>query len=118
MWGCSWGSRAAGGGGWGAARGGGGGAPPFLWPPPGRGAGARGEAGLALAGLLLGGGLDSEEADHFARIVARVAGDEEWRQRGKAQGTARRLADGGQVAAGARLAELLAGDGRRVVAQV
>jgi AAA domain/Bifunctional DNA primase/polymerase, N-terminal len=85
-----------------------------LWP----GAGARDEAALALAGLLLRGGMDSEEADALARIVARVAGDEEWRRRGKAQGTARRLAEGGQVAAGARLAELLAGDGRRVVAQV
>ncbi len=84
------------------------------WP----GAGALDEATLALAGLLLRGGLAAEEADHFAQIVARVAGDEEWRQRGKAQGTARRLAEGGQVAAGARLAELLAGDGRRVVAQV
>jgi putative DNA primase/helicase len=79
------------------------------WP----GAGARDEAALALAGLLLRGGMAAEEADALARIVARVAGDEEWRRRGKAQGTARRLAEGGQVAAGARLAELLAGDGQR-----
>ncbi len=53
--------------------------------------------------------------------MARLAGDEEWRRRGKARGTARKLAAGENVTGGPALASRLtgnAGDGERVVAQV
>ncbi len=70
------------------------------WP----GEGQRDEAAKDLAGLLLRGGWGEEEVDHFARMVARIAGDEEWRKRAKAQGTARKLAEGGEVTGGPSLA--------------
>jgi AAA domain-containing protein/bifunctional DNA primase/polymerase-like protein len=83
------------------------------WPA----AGARDEAALALAGFLLRGGLPADEADHFAQVVAKAADDEEWQKRGKAAQTARAIAEGRPVAGATKLAALLAGDGRRVVAQ-
>jgi hypothetical protein len=96
------------------------------WP----GEGQRDEAAKDLAGLLLRGKWDENEVDDFVRLVARIAGDEEWRRRGKAGGTARKLARGGPVTGGPSLAARLwfpspsqgegsgEGVGERVVAQV
>jgi hypothetical protein len=87
------------------------------WP----GEGQRDEAAKDLAGLLLRGGWAEEEVDDFMRLVARIAGDEEWRKRGKARHTAQKLAEGGEVTGGPTLAGRLAGnagDGERIVAQV
>ena len=87
------------------------------WPAVGE----RDEAAKDLAGLLLRGGWAEEEVDEFIRLVARIAGDEEWHRRDKARGTARKLAEGGPVTGGTALARRLtgnAGDGERVVAQV
>ncbi len=90
------------------------------WP----GVGSRDEAACALAGVLLRGGWQPEQADHFAQVVARIAGDEEWAKRGKAEQTARKLAAGAAVTGAHRLATLLSGDeggagaGTRIVEQV
>jgi hypothetical protein len=83
------------------------------WP----GVGERDEAAKDLAGLLLRGGWAADEVDDFTRLVATIAGDEEWRRRGKARGTARKLAEGAHVTGGTTLASRLGGDGERVVAQ-
>jgi hypothetical protein len=90
------------------------------WPARG----TRDEAALALTGLLLRrGGWTVEAAERFVSAVAKVAGDEEWRQRGaKGRHTAERLAAGQPVLGGTALAARLRGgancDGVRVVAQV
>jgi AAA domain-containing protein/bifunctional DNA primase/polymerase-like protein len=87
------------------------------WP----GEGQRDEAAKDLAGLLVRGGWAEGAVDDFTRLVARIAGDEEWGRRGKAQGTARKLAEGGAVTGGRSLASRLTGvgvDGERVVALV
>jgi hypothetical protein len=63
------------------------------WP----GKGTRDGAAMALAGMLLRAGWSQDEADHFARLTSRLAGDEEWQDRGKAEGTARKLAAGSKV---------------------
>jgi Bifunctional DNA primase/polymerase, N-terminal len=85
------------------------------WPREGQ----RDEAALALCGLLLGcGRWTAEEADRFVRLVARLAADEEWRQRGKGRQTAEKLEAGQPVMGGTALAARLRGDGARVVAQV
>ena len=84
------------------------------WP----GVGVRDEAALALAGMLLRAGWREEAAvDHFVTLVARIAGDEEWRTRAKAKGTAKKLAADGRVTGARELATHLR-DGERVVAQV
>ena len=84
------------------------------WPAVGE----RDEAAKDLAGMLLRGGWPEEMANNFTMLVARTAGDEEWRQRGKARTTARKLAEGGKVTGAPSLARRLTGDGERVVAQV
>ncbi len=87
------------------------------WP----GEGQRDEAAKDLAGLLLRGGWDAPETDRFIRLVARLAGDEEWRKRAKAKRTAEKLAAGQPVTGGPSLAERLgyhSGDGERVVARL
>jgi hypothetical protein len=84
------------------------------WPS----VGSRDEAAKDLAGMLLRGGWAEEEVDRFVMLVARIAGDEEWRKRGKAHSTARKLAAGEPVTGGPSLASRLRGDGERVVAQV
>ncbi len=86
------------------------------WP----GEGQRDEAAKDLAGVLLRGGWDADETDRFVMLVARLAGDEEWRKRAKARTTARKLAEGSLVTGGTALAGRLtgnAGAGERVVAQ-
>ena len=87
------------------------------WPAVGE----RDEAAKDLAGLLLRGGWAEDEVDDFTRLTAKIAGDEEWRQRGKARGTARKLAEGAHVTGGRSLAARLSGhgaDGVRIVARL
>ncbi len=85
------------------------------WPEKG----SRHRAGLPLAGLLLRGGMPEEEAALFTEAVARTAGDEEWLDRVRAvRDTARELAEGRPATGGPRLAELLRGDGAKVVDRV
>ncbi|HEY7340346.1 MAG TPA: AAA family ATPase [Ktedonobacterales bacterium] len=84
------------------------------WPHMGQ----RDEAAKDLAGMLLRAGWPEAEVNAFVRLVARTAGDEEWRQRGKARTTGRKLAAGGEVTGAPSLARRLTGDGERVVAQV
>jgi AAA domain/Bifunctional DNA primase/polymerase, N-terminal len=82
----------------------------FRWP-----SGARHDAALALAGLLLRGGLAEHDAERFVEAVARVAGDREWRDRARAvRDTAAELAAGKRTTGAPRLAELLT-DGAAVV---
>jgi putative DNA primase/helicase len=85
------------------------------WPR----AGARHHAALAAGGLLLRCGLDGAVAAELVRWAARVAGDEEWTDRGAdVLSTAVALGRGDAVTGGPRLAECLRGDGRRVVARI
>lgn len=74
------------------------------WPATG----GRHEAALALAGLLLGGGLAADIVVTLVETAARLAGDEEWRPRGEdVRTTARRLAIGEPVTGAGTLASLL-----------
>lgn len=74
------------------------------WPATG----GRHEAALALAGLLLGGGLATDTVVTLVETAARLAGDEECRHRGEdVRTTARRLATGEPVTGAGTLASLL-----------
>lgn len=85
----------------------------WRWPE-----GARHDAALALAGLLLRGGMPQHDAERFVEGVARVAHDHEWRDRVRAvHDTAAELAAGAAATGGPRLAELLA-DGPAVVGKL
>jgi hypothetical protein len=82
------------------------------WPAQG----ARHEAALAAAGLLLRGELDADLVTRIITGAARVAGDAEWHERERdVRDTASRLAEGRPVTAGRRLPDLLAGNGMLVV---
>jgi hypothetical protein len=81
------------------------------WPE-----GARHDVALALAGLLLRGGMSHADAERFVEVVARVAGDAEWQDRVRAvRDTADTIAAADPATGGPRLAELIA-DGPKVVA--
>jgi hypothetical protein len=85
----------------------------WRWPD-----GARHDAALALAGLLLRGGMAPHDAEHFVEAVARVAGDDEWRDRVRCvPDTAQSIAAGEAATGGPRLADLLA-DGPMVVSKL
>ena len=78
--------------------------------------GQRQDRALALLGGLLGGGWEAEDAASFVESVARVAGDEEWRDRGKpADGTADRQEDEEPTTGWPTLAEFV---GEKVVERV
>jgi hypothetical protein len=80
--------------------------------------GSRHDAALALAGLLLRGGMGQGDAERLVEVVARVAGDHELRDRVRAvSDTAAALAAGGRATGAPRLAELLP-DGEAVVAKL
>jgi hypothetical protein len=82
------------------------------WPERG----SRHQAALALAGLLLRGGLDEDATTTLITTAARIAGDEEWHARADdVRTTARRLAFGEETTGGPRLAEVLGGNGEKVV---
>lgn len=85
------------------------------WP----GEGSRDQAAMALCGGLLRAGWPAGETDRFVQGVARVAGDEEWRHRGKAARTDQVLKDGEkQVTGFPALSDLLHGDGNRILSKV
>jgi hypothetical protein len=83
------------------------------WP----GQGSRDDAAMALCGMLLRGGWSVEDTDHVVQLVARIAGDDEWRNRGKAERTARKIDAKAQVTGAPMLATLVR-DGEAVVRQV
>jgi P4 family phage/plasmid primase-like protien len=73
------------------------------WTP-----GSRDELATALAGVLLRSGWGPEEVDHFVGTVAEQAGDEELRQRFKADRLASKLEeDGGRVPGMKKLREIV-----------
>lgn len=85
------------------------------WPAQG----ARHDAALAVAGFLVRGGLDEGRAAVIVQGAARAAGDEEWRdRRSDVLSTVTRLSAGEPVVGGPTLAQLLAGDGAKVVATI
>lgn len=85
------------------------------YPEPG----TRNDFCLTLAGLLVRGGMGPEYAAHFIRELARAAGDEEWRQRGKAaESTFDKMAEDEPVRAGTALAKMLGLDGKKVVSKL
>lgn len=84
------------------------------WPGPGR----RHEASLALCGLLLRAGWSPTDVEQLVTSVARVAGDEEWRERAQdVSTTARRLAGNGTVKGGPSLAKAISEPVARKVAE-
>jgi hypothetical protein len=79
---------------------------------------ARHNTALALSGLVLRGGMPEHEAERFIEVVARVASDEEVRDRTRAlHDTAEALRRGEAATGGKRLAELLQ-DGPAVVGKL
>jgi hypothetical protein len=79
------------------------------WPA----AGARHDASLALASILLRNGWSEERAVKFVTLAAKGAGDEEWRERGNdVVTTMRRIDEGGRTTGIPTLAGLL---GEKVV---
>jgi putative DNA primase/helicase len=80
------------------------------WPGPG----SRDIAALALCGMLARAGWSDGEIDHFATVTAQAAGDEQWRQRGKARHTREHLEAGKRVTGAPQLAGVLR-DGQHVV---
>jgi hypothetical protein len=83
------------------------------WPE-----GARHDASLALAGLLLRGGMDQGDAERFIEVVSLVAGDLEAADRVRAvRDTAAAIGEGRAATGGPRLVELIR-DGEAVVKQL
>lgn len=83
------------------------------WPATG----SRHQAALAAAGLLARGGLDEAHCVLIVQAAAEAAGDEEARDRRRdVTGTVAKIAAGEPVTGGPTLAELLRGDGVKVVA--
>lgn len=74
------------------------------WPPGGE----RHDHAIALAGLLLDGGMSEEDAAHLVRLVAKVGGDDEVADRVKAvESTAERIRAGERVKGRRALEETL-----------
>jgi putative DNA primase/helicase len=83
------------------------------WPAQGR----RHEAALAAAGLLVRGGLEATQAEHLVYQAALAAGDDEaGARRRDVTTTVAKVMAGEPVTGGPTLAELLRGDGTKVVA--
>jgi hypothetical protein len=82
----------------------------WRWPT-----GARHDAALALAGLLLRGGVAQHDAERFVEVVARVAGDEDWCDRVRAVRDT--YAETGPTTGGPRLATLVR-EGEMVVSKL
>lgn len=76
-----------------------------LWPTE---TGSRHHIANAAAGYLVRGGLDEATTIKVVESAARVAGDEEWRQRGRAaSATVRTIRSGGPATGGPTLSRLL-----------
>jgi putative DNA primase/helicase len=85
------------------------------WPEQG----TRQDAALALAGLLLRNGMLEDEVVTFVQAAALAARDDEVsKRRSGTYYTAAKLQSGENVTGGPRLAQLLAGNGNKVVAKV
>jgi putative DNA primase/helicase len=85
------------------------------WPEQG----TRQDAALALAGFLLRGGMPEDEVATFVESAARAAGDDElWKRKSAVNCTAAKIQGDEKVTGGPRLAELLTGDGNKVVAKL
>jgi hypothetical protein len=83
------------------------------WPD-----GARHDGALALAGMLLRGGMAQGDAERFVGVAARVAGDDEWQDRVRAvRDTAAAIAAGKPATGAPRLVEVLR-DGDQVVGRL
>lgn len=81
--------------------------------------GSRNEFSLAVAGLLLRGGMPAEYAEHFFRGLARAAGDEEWQARARTvESTRERLEAGEAARGGSHLAKMLGAVGEKIVGNV
>lgn len=63
------------------------------WP----GEGGRDDAAVSVSGVLTRSGWSPDDVDAFVEAVARAAGDEEWRTRGKGTGSVERLDAGRRV---------------------
>jgi hypothetical protein len=73
------------------------------YPPEGK----RNDASLTICGFLARAGWEVEEIAHFIESVAKVAGDQEWRDRGKAaKGAVKRFKSGDKVAGFPKMKEL------------
>jgi Bifunctional DNA primase/polymerase, N-terminal len=82
------------------------------WPSTG----ARHDTSLAVAGLLARGGLDEVQCIRIVEAAAIGAGDEQAKERRRdVMSTVARIAAGEPVTGGPTLAELLRGDGAKVV---
>lgn len=76
------------------------------WPATG----TRQETAMAIAAVLLRGGWDEKDSEHFIRAVAQVAGDEEGEKRAEAvEHTAKRVHKDQATTGWKRLAELVGG---------
>ena len=85
------------------------------WPEQG----SRQDAALALAGLLLRNGMPEDEVATFVESAARAARDDEiWKRKSAVKDTAAKLESGENVTGGPTLAQLLTGDGKKVVGKV
>lgn len=77
---------------------------------------SRHDTALAAAGFLVRAGVDDEAVVRIVTAAARVAGDEEWTDRKRAAlDTVASVRTGEPATGGPRLAELLVGDGPKVV---
>lgn len=72
-----------------------------------RTSGSRDEICLALSGALLSAGLPPEQADHATKLVAQLAGDEQYGARGKASATNAKRQSGEPCTGLTKLCELL-----------
>jgi hypothetical protein len=82
------------------------------WPEKG----SRHRCDLALAGTLLRLAIPEQEALTFVQAALKTAGDEEWEDRGRdVLDTAQTLAEDRPATGGPTLAELLRGEGAKVV---
>ncbi|MBF0382648.1 MAG: bifunctional DNA primase/polymerase [Magnetococcales bacterium] len=70
--------------------------------------GKRNDAALAITSIFLQGGLSPTETELYVSEIARVAGDEEWKQRGNnVEKTAEKIANKEPVTGSGRIEELM-----------
>lgn len=85
------------------------------WPKTG----SRQDTAMALSGFLLRGGMSVDEALRFVESAARISRDDEVSKRVETvNSTAQKLLQGENVTGGPRLAELLVGNGKKIVLEI